>query len=71
MQPRGRPSSPEYRGSHSFIVCPLFDSLSTSTYPANWLADIKAENTEANHLAAEHDSALMSAYLLNETLLLH
>jgi hypothetical protein len=38
--------------------------------PANWLAEIKAENAPPNNLAAENYSAFMSAYLLHERLLL-
>jgi hypothetical protein len=50
---------------------PAFRLAQYKYLPANWIAEIKSENTEANHLAAEHYCALMSAYLLHERLLLH
>jgi hypothetical protein len=49
---------------------PAFRLAQRQYLPANWLAEIKAEDTETNHLAAENYSALMSAYLLHERLLL-
>ena len=50
---------------------PAFRLAQYKHLPANWIAEIKSENTEANHLAAEHYSAFISAYLLHERLLLH
>ena len=37
--------------------------------PASWLAEVKAEDTDANNLAAENYIALLSAYILHERLL--
>jgi len=50
---------------------PAFRLAQYKYLPANWIAEIKSENTAANHLAAEHYCAFMSAYLLHERLLLH
>lgn len=50
---------------------PAFRLAQHEYLPANWLAEIKSEDTDANHLAAENYCALMSAYLLHERLLLH
>ena len=50
---------------------PAFRLAQHEYLPANWLAEIKSEDTDANHLAAENYCALMSAYLLHERLILH
>lgn len=50
---------------------PAFRLAQHEYLPANWLAEIKLEDTDANHLAAENYCALMSAYLLHERLILH
>lgn len=50
---------------------PAFRLAQYKCLPANWIAEIKSEDTAANHLAAEHYCAFMSAYLLHERLLLH
>lgn len=50
---------------------PAFRLAQHEYLPASWLAEIKSENTDANHLAAENYCALMSAYLLHERLILH
>jgi len=48
---------------------PAFRLAQPQYLPANWLSEIKADDTESNHFAAENYSALMSAYLLHERLL--
>lgn len=50
---------------------PAFRLAQYKYLPGNWIAEIKSENTAPNHLAAEHYSAFISAYLLHERLLLH
>lgn len=50
---------------------PAFRLAQYKYLPANWIAEIKSEDTVSNHLAAEHYSAFISAYLLHERLLLH
>jgi hypothetical protein len=49
---------------------PAFRLAQNEYLPGNWIAEIKAEDTESNHLAAENYCALMSAYLLHERLIL-
>lgn len=50
---------------------PAFRLAQYKYLPGNWIAEIKSEDTQANHLAAEQYSAFISAYLLHERLLLH
>ena len=50
---------------------PAFRLAQYKYLPANYVVEIKLDNSEANQLAAEHYTALLSAYLLHERLLLH
>lgn len=61
----------EGRDVDNVDTLPAFRLAQPEYLPANWLAEIKSEDTDANHLAAENYCALMSAYLLHERLILH
>lgn len=48
---------------------PAFQLAQYKYLPANCIVEIKLDNLKANQLAAEHYTALLSAYLLHERLL--
>ena len=61
----------EFRNIQQLRQLPAFRLAQKGYLPGNWLAEIKDEDADAKHLAAENYSALMSAFLLHERLLLH